>query len=64
MGIQYKNIASDIEIKKVKEDGVLSIRAYALAFGNIDSYGDIIKPGACDKTASAARSATSTTSQT
>ena len=49
MGIQYKNIASDIEIKKVKENGVLSIRAYALAFGNIDSYGDIIKPGACDK---------------
>ena len=49
MDIQYKSIASDIAVKKAKEDGVLSIRAYALAFGNIDSYGDIIKQGACDK---------------
>lgn len=49
MGIQYKSVASGIEIKKAGEDGTLSFRAYALAFGNIDSYGDVIKPGACDK---------------
>lgn len=49
MDIQYKSMPGDIEVKKEKEDGTLSFRAYALAFGNIDSYGDIIKPGACDK---------------
>ena len=36
-------------MKSKQDDGTLSIRAYALAFGNIDSYGDIIKTGACDK---------------
>lgn len=49
MEIQFKNHAGSIEVKKEKDDGTLSIRAYALAFGNIDSYGDIIKAGACDK---------------
>ena len=46
MDIQFKNHAGSIEVKKEKDDGTLSIRAYALAFGNIDSYGDIIKAGA------------------
>lgn len=49
MEIQFKNHSGGIEVKKEKDDGTLSIRAYALAFGNIDSYGDIIKTGACDK---------------
>ena len=49
MEIQFKNHSGSIEVKKEKDDGALSIRAYALAFGNIDSYGDIIKTGACDK---------------
>lgn len=49
MDIQYKRAAGGIEVKKTGEDGTMSFRAYALAFGNIDSYGDIIKPGACDK---------------
>lgn len=49
MALQYKSHAGGIEVKSKKDDGTLSIRAYALAFGNIDSYGDIIKTGACDK---------------
>ncbi len=49
MEMQFKSTAGAVEIKKDAEDGTLSIRAYALAFGNIDSYGDIIKAGACDK---------------
>lgn len=47
--MQTKNIRSAAEIKAVGEDGKLSIRAYVLAFGNVDSYGDIIEPGACDE---------------
>ncbi len=38
-----------LEVKAEKEDGILHIKAYALAFGNIDSWGDIIMPGACDE---------------
>ena len=37
-----------MEVKAEKEGGILHIKAYALAFGNIDSWGDIIMPGACD----------------
>ena len=37
-----------LEVKAEKEGGILHIKAYALAFGNIDSWGDIILPGACD----------------
>ena len=47
--IQYKAHAASIERKEAGEDGVLHIKAYALAFGNVDSWGDIIAPGACDK---------------
>lgn len=47
--IQYKAHAASIEKKEAGEDGVLHIKAYALAFGNVDSWGDIIAPGACDK---------------
>ena len=42
MALQYKSHAGGIEVKSKKDDGTL-------AFGNIDSYGDIIKTGACDK---------------
>lgn len=39
-----------LEIKAAGGEGVeLHIKAYGLAFGNIDSWGDIILPGACDK---------------
>lgn len=47
--IQYKSGLACIEQKEAGEDGVLHIKAYALAFGNVDSWGDIIAPGACDK---------------
>ena len=47
--IQYKASVAGIEHKEAGEDGVLHIKAYALAFGNVDSWGDIIAPGACDK---------------
>lgn len=41
-----------LEIKAAgegRDDVALHIKAYGLAFGNIDSWGDIILPGACDK---------------
>ena len=43
--LEYKR--SQFEVKAA-EDDVLHIRAYALVFGNVDSYGDIIAPKACD----------------
>lgn len=66
MEIQFKNHSGGIEVKKEKDDGALSIRAYALAFGNIDSYGDIIRralatSGCFLTTAAAAHSAISMT---
>lgn len=48
METQYKSINKPVEVKEAREDGVLTIRAYALAFGNVDSWGDIIEKGACD----------------
>lgn len=46
---QYKTLVHQVEIKSKSEDGkVLHIKAYALAFGNVDSWGDIIEPTACD----------------
>lgn len=47
--IQYKASVASIERKEAGEDGVLHIKAYALAFGNVDSWGDIIAPNACDE---------------
>lgn len=46
---EYKSIPGRIELKEEGADGRLHIRAYALAFGNVDSYGDIILPTACDR---------------
>ena len=47
-GLEQKQIAARLEVKGESEGGILHIKAYGLAFGNIDSYGDIIMPGACD----------------
>ena len=41
-----------LEIKAAgegRDEVALHFKAYGLAFGNIDSWGDIILPGACDK---------------
>lgn len=47
---EFKHTDARLEFKADGlADGVLlHIKAYALAFGNIDSWGDIIEPGACD----------------
>ena len=45
--IQYKTAGGRLEIKSDSE-GKLHIRGYACAFGNVDSYGDIIDGKACD----------------
>lgn len=47
--LQEKSIQGKLELKETREDGKMHIRAYALAFGNVDSYGDVILPTACDK---------------
>ena len=47
-GLETKDTLGKIEVKAVKEDGILQIKAYALAYGNLDSWGDIIMPGAVD----------------
>ena len=57
--IEFKDTQEQLEQKwadariELKADGLadgvlLHIKAYALAFGNVDSWGDIILPGACD----------------
>ena len=46
--MQNKASLASIEVKASGEDGNLHIRAYALAFGNVDSWGDIIAEGAVD----------------
>lgn len=47
MELQYKSFK--IEEKAVKDDGSLHVKFYALAFGNVDSWNDIIMPNACDE---------------
>lgn len=47
--LQHKSINGQIEVKEAREDGILSIRAYACVFGNVDSWNDIIAPNACDE---------------
>ena len=47
--IQNKATLADIEYKSAEDNSdTLHIRAYALAFGNVDSWGDIIVDGAVD----------------
>ena len=48
-GLETKFGDARLEVKAEKEGGILHIKAYALAFGNVDSWGDIIMPGACDE---------------
>ena len=48
--IQHKTTLHAIEVKAQEGDSkTLHIKAYACVFGNVDSWGDIIEPGACDK---------------
>lgn len=47
--MQSKATLASIEVKEAGNDSdILHIRAYALAFGNVDSWGDIIAEGAVD----------------
>lgn len=47
--IQNKATLADIEYKSAEDNtDTLHIRAYALAFNNVDSYGDVILPTAVD----------------
>ena len=48
-GLETKQGDARLEVKPDGEGGILHIKAYALAFGNIDSWGDIIMPGALDE---------------
>lgn len=48
-GLETKQGDARLEVKADGEGGILHIKAYALAFGNIDSWGDIIMPGALDE---------------
>lgn len=48
-GLESKHGLARLEIKEAANKGaLLHIKAYALAFGNVDSWGDIIEAGACD----------------
>lgn len=47
--MQNKATLASIEVKESGNADTLHIKAYALAFGNVDSWGDIIAPNACDK---------------
>lgn len=47
--LESKATFANIEVKADGENGLLHIRAYALVFGNVDSWGDIIMAGACDE---------------
>lgn len=47
--MESKAVLANIEVKEVGEQSdVLHIKAYALAFGNVDRWGDIIAQGAVD----------------
>lgn len=46
--MQRKATLAGIEVKDAGSADNLHIKAYALAFGNVDSWGDIIAPGAVD----------------
>lgn len=48
-GLENKYGLAKLEVKESEVEGsILHIKAYALAFGNVDSWGDIIEAGACD----------------
>lgn len=47
--LEFKSLAHDVEVKEVGENDSLRIKFYALAFGNVDSWDDIIAEKACDE---------------
>lgn len=48
-GLENKYGPARLEVKEATTEGaILHIKAYALVFGNVDSWGDIIEAGACD----------------
>lgn len=47
--MQSKATLANIEVKDSGSADILHIKAYAIAFGNVDSWGDIIAPNACDE---------------
>lgn len=49
-GLESKFSLANLEVKEAAPEGgaILHIKAYALAFGNVDAWGDIIEAGACD----------------
>lgn len=47
--LENKAFAVPVELKEAGEDGILHLTCYGLAFGNVDSYGDIILPTACNR---------------
>lgn len=49
LAMEQKSTATNIEVKASGEDGILHIKFYALAFNNVDSWGDIIMPSALDE---------------
>lgn len=54
--MEYKSATARVEIKEAAEGSVCSLKAYGAAFGNIDSYGDVIPATAFDKWLSSASS--------
>ena len=46
--LETKSTEGRVEVKAVKDDGILHIKAYIMAYGNVDSWGDIILKGAGD----------------
>ena len=50
--MKRKHLYSEAEIKAVEDDGKSYITGYASVYGNVDSYGDVVEPGAFTKTCS------------
>lgn len=46
--LQIKSYGTKLEHREEGQDGSLHIKFYALAFGNVDSWGDVIDSKACD----------------
>lgn len=47
-GMEFLTMDARLEVKASGENGILHIKAYACAFGDVDSWDDIIEPTACD----------------
>ncbi len=55
-GIEHKRVAfNDLTVTEAKAEGEgMRFKGYGAVFGNVDSYGDVIEPGAFAKTLKAA----------